>query len=489
MGAVGRGEAPGRLDSVGLDRAHGEAEHPRHLAGVGREAAGARRPRERVEVPGERGERVGVDHHRRRHAADQVPHERLRLGVEPEPGAERDRAARGRQRREPLLRGESDRLGGRLRQRLGHAFGHQGRHDRLLGARRGDRDEAGAGAHGRPAGEGGRARLADRARDDQQMTELTLVRLPAPRREVASDVGGLEHENAGRLSGLLGGQADRHDANLAREVAARGQQKAALEPLERRRERGTHDRARRLARVGAQPRGQVERDHGEAALVDPSDRVGDEARGRPARSRPEQGVDGQRAGGVERVLEPGDPPGIRDLHRPEPRGDEARELRRRVPPDVGGTADQEHAHARSPAREPPRHHEPVTAVVALAAHHDDAEATERPLVRREEGPDLGGGAAPGVLHERGAGNAQLGDRAPVQGAHLGGGEDGLQGLSRAGIAAGGGALRRAAACPRKSARIAVYSGRQSARAARGISMWSARRGSRSTPDCLAAEAV
>src|SRR2546422_8520858 len=39
------------------------------------------------------------------------------------------------------------------------------------------------------------------------------------------------------------------------------------------------------------------------------------------------------------------------------------------------------------------------------------------------------------------------------GAHLGGGEDGLQGLSRAGIAAGGGALRRAAACPRKSARI------------------------------------
>ncbi len=64
-------------------------------------------------------------------------------------------------------------------------------------------------------------------------------------------------------------------------------------------------------------------------------------------------------------------------------------------------------------------HESVTAVVALAAEDDDPLAPDgRPLAA-----DDVRGAAAGILHEPRAGDPERGDRAGIEGAHLGGRED------------------------------------------------------------------
>ena len=56
-------------------------------------------PVEHVEVTGERAQRVGVHDHGMRHLGDELPDQRLCLGVEREARAERHRVAAGEQAR------------------------------------------------------------------------------------------------------------------------------------------------------------------------------------------------------------------------------------------------------------------------------------------------------------------------------------------------------------------------------------------------------
>ena len=93
---------------------------------------------------------------------------------------------------------------------------------------------------------------------------------------------------------------------------------------------------------------------------------------------------------------------------------------------------QEHLHHRAAGPEPTRHHEAVAAVVTLAAHHHDLPVADR----GEPADDQRGGARAGRVHEPAPGNAELADRARVQRAHLGGGEDGPHGISAPAGAAG-----------------------------------------------------
>ena len=105
------------------------------------------------------------------------------------------------------------------------------------------------------------------------------------------------------------------------------------------------------------------------------------------------------------------------------------------------------ADAIAAALEPPRDNETVAAVAALAADDDDTRTAAGRAERGERGADRFRRAATGVLHEGGARNAQLGDRAPVEPPHLIGGEDAQHG----GYFPEGGRN----AWTRKSARIAV----------------------------------
>src|SRR5206468_2524487 len=97
----------------------------------------------------------------------------------------------------------------------------------------------------------------------------------------------------------------------------------------------------------------------------------------------------------------------------------ARECLGRISLHVCAAADQENADARALGLEMAGSHESVTAVVAPAAEDDDPLAPDgRPLAA-----DDVRGAAAGILHEPRAGDPERGDRAGVEGAHLGGCED------------------------------------------------------------------
>src|SRR5438128_383487 len=85
-------------------------------------------------------------------------------------------------------------------------------------------------------------------------------------------------------------------------------------------------------------------------------------------------------------------------------------------------------------------------VAALATGEGDARATAWRAGGGEHGDDRVGGAVTGVLHEHGAGNAELGDRPSIEPPHLLGGEDAQHRYFPAGSGA---------AWTRKSARIAV----------------------------------
>ncbi len=146
---------------------------------------------------------------------------------------------------------------------------------------------------------------------------------------------------------------------------------------------------------------------------------------------------------------------------------------KRVAADLGPREGAQDFGPRAVPSQPPRHDEAVAAVAPLAAHDDHTRSPPRHDENRFEPLDRLGGAAPGVFHKGGAGNPELTDRPAVEPPHLLRREQGQHWCYRL--------PGSAAACTRKSARIAVYVSRNSARAARGSSMWSARAGSRRMP--------
>jgi hypothetical protein len=97
----------------------------------------------------------------------------------------------------------------------------------------------------------------------------------------------------------------------------------------------------------------------------------------------------------------------------------ARERPGRISLHVCAPADQKDADSRALGLEMAGSHESVTAVVALAAEDDDPLAPDgSPLAA-----DDVRGAAAGILHEPRAGDPERGDRARIEGAHLGGREN------------------------------------------------------------------
>src|SRR2546425_952836 len=103
------------------------------------------------------------------------------------------------------------------------------------------------------------------------------------------------------------------------------------------------------------------------------------------------------------------------------------ELAAGVAADLGRLVHQPHAGARAVTLEPTSHHEAVAAVAPLATDDDDPGAAARRAESRERGDDRVGGAAAGVLHQGGPGDAEIGDRPLIEPPHLLGGEDAQHG--------------------------------------------------------------
>ena len=91
--------------------------------------------------------------------------------------------------------------------------------------------------------------------------------------------------------GRRGVEPDVGDDDLPRVEAARRHDEPELRPVERDGEVGLHGGSGHLPRRGVDPGGEVDRDHGRAARVDPLDRRGRLGTRRAAEPRAEEGVD------------------------------------------------------------------------------------------------------------------------------------------------------------------------------------------------------
>src|SRR5712691_8069081 len=440
---MARGELTDRLEPVTLDVGHGASEQARHLPGVRREAARRRRGAERVQVTGEHAEAVGVDRHRLRDLGGERARRRSRLLVEPDPRPERDSIAHRRELGDDLARLERERARAGLGQGLGHRFYDEAGDDGLLAGWRRHGHEADARPQRGRRRERRRAALAERARDDEQVSVASLVGVARARRKVGLDIVRLQQERRHPAQDFFGRNPDRHDLDVPGQRGAGPRDEAALDPGERQREERADRRPCRRVAIGGDPRRDVERDNRPAARVDQLDEARDAPFGGATRARAEKRVDDHvRAregllGGFEVLDEP----------RPYAASLQLAELLPRVAADLILGEREQDLHPRPPFPQPARDDEAVAAVAALAADDDHTRAAAPRLEVFEQRPDRLGGAAAGVLHERGAGDAELGDGALVETSHLLRREDPLHGGYRPGSAA--------AAWRRKSARTAV----------------------------------
>src|SRR5262245_9091250 len=301
----------------------------------------------------------------------------------------------------------------------------------------------------------------------------SLVCGARPWRKVRGHVARLQEECADTARDLGLRDADRDDAHAPGQPVAGRCEQAALEAGERQgHDRPDRDAGRRAA-VGGEPRGNVERHDGPPAGVHQLDRARDLAAGRAARAGAEERVDDD----VRAPEDSGERLVVLESPGANAGGTQRLQIEPRVAADIVRSAREHDGWRGATALEPARDNESVTAVAALAADDDDARAAARRAERRECGGDGLGRAAAGVLHEGGAGKADLRERAAIQPPHLLGGEDAQHG----GYGPGGSGK----AWTRKSARIAVYVSRHSTRVAFGSSMCRACRGSLRIPARLA----
>src|SRR5262249_54104670 len=141
--------------------------------------------------------------------------------------------------------------------------------------------------------------------------------------------------------------------------------------------------------------------------------------GHAARSRPEERVDDdvssreQVGGGAVDAEGP----------RPDPRTPELPELAPCVAAHFVRRRDEQDRRPGTVTLEPAGHDEAVAAVAPFAADDDDSRAAARRAERRQPADDRLGRTAAGVLHQRGSGDAELGDRPLIEPPHLLGGED------------------------------------------------------------------
>ncbi len=187
--------------------------------GCGVRQRGAGRLAQELAVARERGQRIGVDHHRHRHLEHETADDVLDLGVEPEARAERDGVAAAHEldERRPRALPEASRRA--FLQRRRHGLEHEAGHDRLLARGRRDGDEPDPAPQRALGGERGRPGLPERARDHQQMAIGALVRRALATREVPRDVRRLELEGRDPARDLRGRHPDVHDADASGELA------------------------------------------------------------------------------------------------------------------------------------------------------------------------------------------------------------------------------------------------------------------------------
>src|SRR2546426_769538 len=314
--------------------------------------------------------------------------------------------------------------------------------DGLLAGRRRHGHEADARPQRGRRRERRRAGLAERARDDEQVSVASLVGVARPRREVGLDVVRLQEERRHPAQDFFGWNPDRHDLDVPGQRGAGPRDEAALDPGERQREERADRRPCGRVAIGGDPRRNVERDNRPAARVDQLHEARDAPFRGATRARAEQRVDDHvrtregLLGGYEVLDEP----------LPYAASLQLAELLPRVAADLVLGEREQDLHPRPPFPQPARDDEAVAAVAAFAADDDHTRAAAR-LEIFEQRPDRLGGAAAGVLHQRGAGDTELGDGALVETSHLLRREDPLHGGYRPGSAA--------AAWRRKSARTAV----------------------------------
>ena len=384
-----------------------------------------------------------VDRHRLAQLGDQAPRDLPGLRVEADAGADGDGVARRGELGHDLARLQPDRARGRLGQRLGHRLQHQARDDRLLAERRRDRDQPASGAHRGRGAQRGRAGLAERPGHQQEVAVGPLVGAARTRRKMAPDVARLEEKRRDPACDLDVGHADRNHPHASGQRRPRAGDQAALEPGERQGQHRLDGGCLMPSIVRRDARGDIERDDRPRASVDERDRPRDvpfrRAAGAGAQERVDHDVGPREPSRGRRV--------VFERERTDPGASELRELPTGVAADLVGREGQHHRGPRAVALEPARHDEAVAPVAALAADHDHPRAARGRAQLAEPGDDRVGGAAPGVLHQGRARNAQLGDRAPVEPPHLLGGEDTLHGDY---FPAGS-----ETAWTRKSARIAV----------------------------------
>jgi len=244
-------------------------------------------------MAGEGRQRVGIDGQRLAQLLDQAPRDLLRLLVETHAGAERDRVARRRELGDHLPRLQRERVGGSLWQRLGHRLEHEACDDRLLAHGRRDRDEPASAAHRRGCCECGRARFAERAGHQEQMTVGSLVSHAGASRKVTGHVARLEEKRRDPARHLGVRDTDRDHAHTSGELIARGRDQATLESGEGQGHRCPDRGSRLRSTVRRHPRGNVEGDDGPAAGVDQLDRARDAPFGRAPRAGSEERVDNE----------------------------------------------------------------------------------------------------------------------------------------------------------------------------------------------------
>jgi hypothetical protein len=216
---------------------------------------------QRGDLGGEGKQPIGIDHERGGHARGHVAHELLGLGLAAEAGTERDHVALAREREDRPERRRREAALGRVGHRRRHRLGALQLQDLVDAGGTRDRDEPGARARRALRGERRGARLAARARYDQNVAEAALVTGRGTLGQVAS--GGARAPELRGRSGTrrLVGDPDARDDDAPRQAAARLEREPELREAERHGDVGRHRAAVYRSRVGVEARGQVDRHH------------------------------------------------------------------------------------------------------------------------------------------------------------------------------------------------------------------------------------
>jgi len=244
---------------------------------------------------------------------------------------------------------------------------------------------------------------------------VALVGIRPPARQQAPHLGRLRQAR-GRTHFLDGlrGDADVDDGERPGVLDARVEHVPELGEAEGCGGLRLHRRTERYTAVGIESRRNVDGKHRCPRAVEQLDDIGGEAVHRGVEPGAEDRIDRQR-GFRDPFAQAGEILAGQDLVHRAATLEKALQIARRVTAQIALAAEQGHARPHAAFAQQARHHQAVTAVVALAGDDDDLTAAHvrKPAQQRR------GGALPRPLHEHVPGRALL-DGPLVEAAHLGG---------------------------------------------------------------------